>query len=337
MPDWRELKKIVDAHQTFVLTCHVRPDSDALGSELALACLLQDLGKDVRIANPSNAPNTLDFLNNDDLVKVLGQGITAEEVLSSDVHIILDTSAWSQLQGVGEIFRKTEAVKVVIDHHVSSDDLNAHDFKDTTAEATGALIFRFAKECGLRVSEKAAFYMFCAIATDTGWFRFPSVSSQTYRDIAEMIDLGVKPHLVYGELYERSSLARHHLSGRVLQRITTIEKGLVSWTWVAREDFHETGAKPVDTEDLVNECLRIEGTKVAFIAVEQENGQVKFSFRARLGSNVAIIAEQFGGGGHTLAAGAMLPGPLDKAKQLVLEAVTTSVAEQQNLSATNPA
>ena len=331
MPDWSELKKIVDAHQSFVLTCHVRPDADALGSELALASLLLDLGKSVRIANPSHAPNTLEFLDQDQQVDVLGQGISADEVLSADVHIILDTSAWSQLQGVAEVFRKTEAVKVVIDHHVSSDDLNAHDFKDTKAEATGSLIFRFAKDCGLPISQQAAFYLFCAIATDTGWFRFPSVRSQTYRDIAEIIDLGVQPHLVYGELYERSSLARHHLSGRVLQRITTTENGLISWTWVAREDFHETGAKPVDTEDLVNECLRIEGTKVAFIAVEQENGQVKFSFRARIGSNVAVIAEQFGGGGHNLAAGAMIPGPLDKAKQKVLEAVTTTVDAQQRL------
>lgn len=331
MPDWSELKKIVDAHQTFVLTCHVRPDADALGSELAMACLLQDLGKTVRIANPSHAPNTLEFLNQEGLVDVLGQGISADDVLSADVHMILDTSAWSQLQGVAEVFRKTEAVKVVIDHHVSWEDLGAHNFKDTSAEATGSLIFRFAKACGLPVSRQAAFYLFCAIATDTGWFRFPSVSAQTYRDIAEMIDLGVEPHLVYGELYERSTLARHHLSGRVLQRMATTENGLISWTWVAREDFHETGAKPVDTEDLVNECLRIEGTKVAFIAVEQENGQVKFSFRARIGSNVAVIAEQFGGGGHTLAAGAMVPGPLEKARQQVLEAVATTVDAQQNL------
>ncbi|MBD3672310.1 MAG: bifunctional oligoribonuclease/PAP phosphatase NrnA [Planctomycetaceae bacterium] len=331
MPDWSELKKIVDAHQTFVLTCHVRPDADALGSELALACLLQDMGKTVLIANPSQAPNTLEFMDEDQWVNVLGQGISVDDVLSADVHLILDTSAWSQLQGVAEVFRRTEAVKVVIDHHVSSDDLDAHNFKDTEAEATGSLIFRFARECGLPISKKAAFYLFCAIATDTGWFRFPSVSSQTYRDIAEIVDLGVEPYLVYGELYERSSLARHHLAGRVLQRITTTENGLISWTWVAREDFHETGAKPVDTEDLVNECLRIEGTKVAFIAVEQENGQVKFSFRARIGSNVAVIAEQFGGGGHTLAAGAMVPGPLEKAKQQVLEVVTNKVNDQQNL------
>jgi len=254
MPDWTALKTIIDQHQSFVLTCHVRPDADALGSELALAYLLRDLGKNVRIANPSGAPNTLEFFDEDDRVAVLGEGITADEVLSADVHIILDTSAWTQLQGVGEIFRRTDAVKVVIDHHVSSDNLDAHEFKDTSAEATGSLIFRFAKACGLSVPKIAATYLFYAIATDTGWFRFPSVTSETYRDVAELIDVGVKPHEIYEKLYERRSLARHHLSGRVLQRMTVTGDGLISWTWVSRKDFRETGAKPVDTEDLVNEC-----------------------------------------------------------------------------------
>lgn len=330
MPNWSELKQIIDEHSSFVLTCHVRPDADALGSELALAQLLQDLGKEVRIANPSQAPHTLNFLDPEGLVQVIGQRITAEEILSAEVHIILDTSAWSQLQGVGDVFKRSQAVKVVIDHHVSSDDLGALDFKDTSAEATGSLILRFARETGLSVSQTAGFCLFCAIATDTGWFRFPSVTAETYRDIAELIDLGVKPYLVYGELYERVTLARHHLAGRALERISVSANGLLVWTWVSRADFRETQSKPVDTEDLVNECLRVDGTKVAFIAVEQENGQVKFSLRARLGFNVAVIAEQFGGGGHTLAAGAMLPGPLEKALEQVLDAVTTAVTEQKN-------
>jgi len=330
MPNWSELKQIIDEHATFVLSCHVRPDADALGSELGLAYLLQDLGKEVRIANPSAAPHTLSFLDPDGLVQVYGQGVSDEEILSADVHLILDTSAWSQLQGVGDVFKRSRAVKAVIDHHVSSDDLKACEFKDTEAEATGSLILRFARETGLLLSQKAAFCLFCAIATDTGWFRFPSVTSGTYRDIAELVDLGVRPNLVYRELYERFSLARHHLAGRVLERMAVTSNGLIAWTWVSRRDFRETNSRPVDTEDLVNECLKVDGTKVAFIAVEQENGQIKFSFRARLGFDVAAIAEQFGGGGHHLAAGAMLPGPLEQARQQVLEAVTAAVAEQEN-------
>ena len=325
MLDWNPLKQLIDQHQRFVLTSHVRPDADALGSELALATMLREIGKEVLIANPSNAPDNLSFLDPDNIVKVLGDGITAEEVLSADVHLILDTSAWGQLQTVGEVFRKSTAKKAVVDHHVSSDDLGAMEFKDTNAEATGSMIFRFAQATGVAISERAAFCLFCAIATDTGWFRFPSVSSRTYREIAELIDLGVEPTHVYQLLYERSKISRFHLAGRVLQRIELTCDGQVASTWACRKDFEESNAKPVDTEDLVNECLKIEGTRIAFIAVEQQNGQVKFSFRARQGSNVAAIAEQFGGGGHTLAAGAMLPGPLKPAREKVLAAVKTAV------------
>ncbi|HUG18647.1 MAG TPA: bifunctional oligoribonuclease/PAP phosphatase NrnA [Planctomycetaceae bacterium] len=323
MPDWNSLKQIIDRHQSFVLSSHVRPDADALGSELAFRELLLSLGKQVLIANPSFAPSTLEFLDPDGAIKVLGQGVTEAEVLACDVHIVLDTSAWSQLQSVGELLKKSTAEKIVIDHHVSSDDLGAIEFKDTQAEATGSMVLRFAKAAGIPVSTKAAFYLFGAIATDTGWFRFPSVSSQTYREIAELIDLGVVPHEVYLQLYERCRLSRHHLAGRILERIQLEAEGQLAYTWVSLKDFDETGAHPVDTEDLVNECLRIDGTRIAFIAVEQKNKQIKFSFRARLGNDVSVIAGQFGGGGHKLAAGASLSGPLEP----VLEKVRVTVVD----------
>jgi bifunctional oligoribonuclease and PAP phosphatase NrnA len=325
MPDWNFLKQLIDRHQRFVLSSHVRPDADALGSELAFRELLLSLGKEVRIANPSFAPSTLEFLDSDGVVQVLAQGISAEEVLACDAHVILDTSSWNQLQSVGDLWRQSGAEKIVIDHHVNSDDLAAHEFKDPLAEATGSMVFRFAREVGIPISTRAAFYLFCAIATDTGWFRFPSVSSRTYREIAELIDLGVKPHEVYLQLYERCRLSRQHLTGRILERIRVDVEGQLAYTWVALRDFDETGAHPVETEDLVNECLRIEGTRIAFIAVEQKNKQIKFSFRARLGNDVSVIASQFGGGGHKLAAGASLPGPLEYARDQVLAAVTATL------------
>lgn len=320
MPDWHKFKHLIDGHQRFVLSCHVRPDADALGSELAMAELLRELGKEVRIINPSSAPSTLDFLIADDDVGVLG-AVKAEDALDTDVHMILDTSAWSQLQGIGDVLKRTAALKIVIDHHASSDDLGGVDFKDTSAEATGSMVYRFARATGLPINERAATCLFCAIATDTGWFRFPSVTSQTYRDISELIDLGVRPHLLYQSLYDRYTLPRFHLAGRVLQRMTVVADGRLSYTWVDRNDFKETSSRPIDTEDLVNECLKVEGTRAAFIAVEQPNGQIKFSFRSREGFNVAAIAEQFGGGGHKQAAGALVAGPLEEAREKVLAAV----------------
>ncbi len=323
--DWEPLRPILRNHQRFVLSSHVRPDADAIGSELAVAAVLERMGKTVRIVNPSAIPANLEFLDPTKRVLKIDEGITAAEIIDTDVHMILDTSSWTQLVDVGKALKASTAVKVVIDHHVSADDIGAMEFKDPTAEATGALIMRMAEALELPLPPEAAMPLFCALATDTGWFRFSSTSSDTYRLAARLIDLGAQPDLIYQLLYEQYSYARVKLAGRVLDRVTLDADGRLAYTWVQLSDFDETGAKPVDTEDLVNECLRIGGTECAFIAIEQLNKRVKVSFRSRTTLNVAQIAEQFSGGGHKQAAGAILPGPPNEARKRVLAAILTAL------------
>ena len=323
--DWEPLRDILEANQRFVLSSHVRPDADALGSELALAGFLDALGKSVRIVNPSDIPSNLTFLDPAKRVKKIGAGITPAEIADTDVHIILDTSAWSQLQNLGKVFKTSTAKKVVIDHHVSSDDLGAVDFKDSTADSTGTLVFRLAKSLGYPLTKEIAVPLFCAIATDTGWFRFSSTSSETFQVASELIDFGVEPHVIYGLLYEQTTLARIRLSGLVLQRVTLDCDGQLGYTWVSQKDFAETNSRPSDTEDLVNECLRIAGTKCAFIAIEQQNKSIKVSVRSRKPIDVSKVAEQFGGGGHKQASGAILPGPLEEAKTKILTAMKAAI------------
>ncbi|MCH8830744.1 MAG: bifunctional oligoribonuclease/PAP phosphatase NrnA, partial [Planctomycetes bacterium] len=299
--NWEPLRPILENHQRFVLSSHVRPDADALGSELAVAALLNEMGKSVRIVNPSATPEHLLFLDPEKRVKKIGEGMSVEEAADTDVYIVLDTSAWVQLQDVGKALKRTSAQKVLIDHHVSSDDLGAAEFKDTTAEATGSLVFEMMRALKYTIPTAAATPLFAAIATDTGWFRFSSTRSETMRIAADLIDLGAKPNLIYELLYERCTLARLRLTGRVLARMEVANEGRVASIWVSQQDFIATGSRPVDTEDLVNECLRIAGTECAFIAIEQLNGRIKVSFRSRTNLNVAAVAEQFGGGGHKQA------------------------------------
>lgn len=318
---WEPLKELVHAKQRFVLTTHVRPDADALGSELAMAGLLECLGKSVRIINADAVPNRLQFLDPQKRCLTLGTNVTEEEALDTDVHMILDTSAWNQLSKMGNVFRKTKATKVVVDHHASAENIGGIEFKDVEAEATGALVFQFAHALGVTPSKLIADAMFCAIATDTGWFRFPSTSSQTMRTIAALVDLGSSPSQLYQQLYEQASAARVRLLSRVLGRITQECGGRLAHTYVKWEDYAETGAEPSETEDMVNYCLTIAGVEAAFIQIEQSNGMIKTSFRSRVHLNVSSVAEQFGGGGHKQAAGAILPGPMTDARQKVLTAM----------------
>lgn len=318
---WEPLREILQSNKRFILSSHVRPDADAIGSELALSILLESLGKDVRIINPSAIPQTLQFLDPDKRILKINEDIAPDAVLETDVHIVVDTSSWAQLQEVGRVFKRTRAHKIVIDHHASSDDLGAIEFKDVEAEATGALILQMADALDLATPPSVAVPLFCAVATDTGWFRFSSTRESTMRVAARLIDLGARPDVIYRQLYEQYSLGRIRLAGCVLSRVTLDCGGRLAYTWVELADFDRSGARPVDSEDLVNECLKIGGTQCAFIAVEQPNKTIKISFRSRTGVDVATLAEQFGGGGHKQAAGATLPGPLNQATRRALDAM----------------
>ncbi len=329
--NWHPLCELIRSADRFVLTSHVRPDGDALGSELGLARILDALGKQVKIVNPSATPNHLAFLDPEKRVQKIGEHITKPEVLECDVHLVVDTSSWQQLDGLRSVLEATKARKVVIDHHVSSDDLGALEFKDTSASATGVLIAELADALGVVPSPSAATALFCAIATDTGWFRFPNADRRTYQRAAALIDQGVQPAVLYRELYERSSLARIKLHSRVLGRVEAEAGGRIAHTYVLRKDFEETGTHPSDTEDLVNVSLTIEGVECAFTLVEQLSGMMKVSLRSRSDVDVAKIAESFGGGGHRQASGAMVPGPLANAQQKVIEALTLALPPMTSL------
>lgn len=324
---WEPLQPILAAHQRFVISSHVRPDADAIGSEIGLARVLQALGKSVQIINHSPTPPNLLFLDPAREVKQLGVSATVAEVHAAEVHFIVDTSSWIQLNDVGKAMRDSSAVRVVIDHHVSSDDLGATVFKDVDCEATGSLIFDLSQFLGLDLPVDAANSLFAAIATDTGWFRFSAVTSETMRRIARLMEYGASPSNIFRELYEQSSMARMHLVGRALSRMVLDCDGDLAYVTIPWSDFEETHAVSSDTEDLVNECLKVTGTKGAFIAIEMQSRQVKVSFRSRTeGLDVARIAEQFGGGGHRQAAGATLPGPFPEAIERARSAMVQVLA-----------
>lgn len=323
--DWKPLKEILLAHQRFVISSHIRPDADAIGSELGLAAILETLGKSVQFVNPSATSKHLLFLDPRKRVKKLGDGITIEEACNVDVHLIVDTSARGQLDSVCKVLDRTPAKKVVIDHHVFGDDLGATEFRDVSASATGVLITELAEYLGVDLSPEAALQLYAAISTDTGWFRFPSTDSRTLRAAARLIDYGAQPSVLYRELYERSTLARLKLQARVLDRMKIDANGRLAHTFVLLKDFQETGSHPSDTEDLVNDGFTIEGVECALILVEQQGGQVKASFRSRKNVDVAEVARQFGGGGHVQASGAMLPGPFASAQERALGAMIAAL------------
>jgi bifunctional oligoribonuclease and PAP phosphatase NrnA len=322
---WPRFAEIVQRHERFLLTCHVRPDCDALGSELAMAAILDHLGKDVLVVNDFALPPNLQFLDPHRRAKQLGREIAARELADRQVLIVLDTTAWSQLGKMADVLRASCAVKVVLDHHVSGDDLGAELFKDIEAEATGRLVADAADALGVPLTPEIACLLLAALATDTGWFRFSSTGAGTLRLAARLLDAGASPDQLYRQLYEDDTLARLQLIGRTLARARTELDGRLIYTWIERADFDAAGALPTDSEDVINMTLTVGGTEVAVILVEQIGSGFKVSLRSRSDVDCSRLAEQFGGGGHRRAAGAMIREPLDTARAKVLDAVRAAM------------
>ena len=327
--DWSSFAALVARPQRFIVTTHVRPDGDALGSEIGMAGILRSLGKDVAIVNASLTPPRYDFLDPDNTRFVpFGDPRAAPCLAAADAVVILDLSSWSQLAEMAGFVREFRGTRIVVDHHVSEDDLGAHMFKDTSSEATGILVQRCAAALGVRLDQEMATGLLTALAMDTGWFRHPATSASTFRAAAELLDSGCDINQVYRQLYERNTLGRLRMFGAALAGLRLDLDGRLAYTVVTRDDFIRTGGVPPDTEDLVDATVSLRGVDVGLLFIEQPRGGVKVSLRARGDIDVAAIAQKFGGGGHRAAAGANLPDPLSGHLPRVLAAVRAALAEE---------
>src|SRR6478672_8976818 len=188
--NWQRFAEIVNFHQRFLLISHIRPDCDALGSELGMAGVLRALGKTVRIVNGQPTPPNLAFIDPNMEIGAIGQTVKPAEMADIEVILILDTSAWAQLGPMSDFIRGFTGKKLVIDHHVSEDDIGAEPFKDVTAEATGRLVVDAAEALGVQLTPEMATPLFAAVATDTGWFRFASTKPGTCRCAAKLMEAG---------------------------------------------------------------------------------------------------------------------------------------------------
>jgi phosphoesterase RecJ-like protein len=322
--DWTPFVELVRGHRRFLLTTHVRPDADGLGSQLAMAEGLAQLGKEARLVIASTWPPRYNFL--DPTRRVERFTTPGDAWRDTEVVIILDTGTWGQLGDFGPFLQTLKVPKVVIDHHLSQDDLRALRLLDTTAEATGRLVFEALTALGVHATAAMANLLFPAVAMDTGWFRHANTTPATFTLAGKLVEAGANPTSLYEQLFEQNTLPRLKLTGLVLDRLQVVQEGRVAFTILRRGDYEATGAVPQDTEDLVNFTRSLAGVEVGLFFMEQPRGGVKVSFRSR-SVDVSGLAEHFGGGGHRLAAGATLHSSLEEACSRVLQATEEVLAE----------
>jgi phosphoesterase RecJ-like protein len=321
--DWAPFVDLVRRHRRILLTTHHRPDGDGLGSMLALGEALRSLGKDVQLLISGLFPVRYQFLDPDSLIKSYAP--PGDLWRQTELAVIMDTGTWNQLHDVGPLIRELSAKRGVIDHHMTQDDLGATRFVDTSAEATGRLAYEAIMALGAPLTPTIAENLFVAVAMDTGWFRHSNTTPATFALASELTRAGARPERLYDLLFERNTLPRLKLMGLVLDRLQRIGDNRVAHTEIRRDDYAATGASPQDSEDLVNFTRSLVGVEVGVLFMEQPRGGVKVSFRSRSVVDVAKVAEQFGGGGHQRASGAVLDTSLDDARSRVLHAVLAAL------------
>jgi len=322
--DFQKAIELIEHSNSVLLTTHTRPDGDACACVAALWEVLSRTGRKVDTLFLSPIPQWYEFLF-DSPPAVLGKDLAADHLRQHlsrpDLIIIIDTNSYSQLPGFDQCLRASPAAVLVIDHHITSDNLGSVQLIDTAAAAAGLVVYDFFKFAGWQVTQRIAEALFVAIASDTGWFRFTNTDSRVLSTCAELADAGADIAAVHRRLYQSFSVQRFRLMVAVLNSLELHFDGRYAAQHIRLDDFSRTGASPRDTENLVDECRRIAGVEVAALFVEQQDGRIRCSLRSNGRVDVRRIAERFGGGGHKAAAGLYLPGPLEKAKALIRQQI----------------
>ena len=327
MIDFKKLKDIVLNNSSFLLTTHVNPDADAVGSEVAFYYILKKLGKKAFIINHSSTPYNLEFFNKENIVQRFDEEVHKNIFKEVDVLVALDFNRADRTVRMENGFRESKKIKICIDHHQDPENFVDQLFIDTEYSSTGHIIFDFIKKTNIvDLDYEIAEPVYAAIMTDTGSFRFDRTTSEVHKIIAELLDIGVNPEQVYDKLYDQSKFSKIKLLGRALESIQLEADDKIGYMILTQKDFNDFNAIESDTENFVNYNLSIENVVVGILFIELNNG-FKVSFRSKGDINVGKLASEFGGGGHNNASGArfftnnmqeMIPVILSKAKRYLI-------------------
>jgi phosphoesterase RecJ-like protein len=310
---------VVSRARSFVLTTHMNPDGDALGSEFGIARYLRSLGKSIRIVNQDRTPENLLFLEADGpAVEVFEVGTHEAVLRDADVVLLLDNSAPDRLGRMEPAVLSVADKVLCIDHHPTRGTPWAHNILDEEASATAAMVHGLVRKQGYVLDRRAAEALYVGLATDTGFFRFNSTRPEAHEVAAELIRAGADPARCYQEVYERNSAAYTLLLGRALQNLRLTAGGAVASCRITRRMVEECGAGGVDTSEMTTPLLAIGGVRIAMLFRELEGGRVKVSLRSKGELDVHGLATEFGGGGHRNASGIVMSGALDEVADTVI-------------------
>lgn len=328
-----DLKSCVEQNDRFVITCHVAPDGDAIGSSLGLMYILNALGKNAMVVAPDVVRESLRFLPGiEGVIEYPKQkNIAKKAVDGADCIICLDFNSLNRNGDLGPIINASKAKKVMIDHHLNPEKICDLIISYSAMSSTCELIYRVASELGWadKIDYNAAECLYTGMMTDTGNFAFASSDPDFFRIIAKLLEKGIKKDEIYQEAMNTSSFNRLKFMGHILQNnITIYPESNGALMYVSKDDFAQYGCDNDDTVGLANLPLKVPEVKWAIFLIETD-GRVFVSARSKGDFAVNTICKQyFNGGGHKNAAGGSIEGSLKDAIE-VFEKVEAAVKSNQ--------
>ncbi len=301
------LLKTFRSTSRFLITSHARPDGDAVGSALAIAEILNQLGCETQIVMADPAPFIYKSLPGVENIQV------ASSVAEDDTPAIIlecDSIERTGLQGL------TGRTLINIDHHASGRPYATLNWIDEHACAVAEMVYRIAIAAHVTVTPGMATCLYAAVLSDTGSFTYPSTNASTFELAHNLAKHGASPSQIARDLYFSNPESKIRLLAVALSNMKC--EGPIAWSWVTDAEMEQTGASAEDCEGVVNYLIGIAGVESAVFLRELPDGEFRLSIRSKEKINVAQIAESFGGGGHRSASGCTLEGPLEVATERIL-------------------
>lgn len=320
-----QAKELIAEGQTFVIGVHARPDPDAIGSALALARGLGQIGKDVTVISQDGVPEMCEYLSDTEDV------FTAVDIPAFDVAVICDANELGGTGTASDVLKRAKSL-LVIDHHIfklSDAAVSEHErlfekihyLVESKAASTAQVVYELLVRIdGIRIDKQMAEQLMAGVVGDTGAFRFSNVDAWVFRTAAALAENGAGVEEAVRGIFDRS-LTNARLLGAALLAAQISEDGKVVWSSITMEDFEKFHATDADTDNISNALRDIRGVRVGILFREIEPEQIRISLRSRDEVDVNRIARVFGGGGHVSASGCTVKAPLEDAQRQVLAEV----------------
>lgn len=309
----------------FLLTCHVDPDPDCIGSMLALDWAIRSMGKQSLPVSPDPLLPQWQFFPWQDRVRA------PQQVDTDDWEILVVVDCEANRTGPMAVWAKSARLVINIDHHVTNPKQADVMLLNTDAAATAELVYDLIGELGLNLTPPVATLLYAALMADTGAFRFSNTNARVLRLAANLVEKGATPDVIAREIYDTRSWAYVQLLRRVLATLELGCNGQAAWATLSALDMAAAGVQKDESEGMIQFPRMIQGVEVAMLFREIGPQEVRVSFRSRAWVDVSRLAQEFGGGGHARAAGCTISLPLASARQMVIERVCQLLCSERQV------